>query len=97
VVRVLDAVGELTGRTPSLTVSDGGLWSGVVGFRHPAAAGGSPVGLTVRGRAVLPPKELVASAGWVDALPPDGLRIGDGDDLDEVLALVSGGRAPRRR
>lgn len=95
VLRVLDAVTERAGRGRSLTVSDGGLWAGVFAFRHPDATGGTPAGVTVRGRAVLPPKELVADAPWAGRLPPDGIRVDD--DLAPVLALVSAGPAPRRR
>lgn len=97
VLEVLDAVTEHAGRAQRLVLSDGGLWSGVVGFRHPASPGGSPPGLTVLGRPVLPPAEVVAAAQWADGLPPDGLRIVDEGDLGQVLDLVSAGLAPRRR
>src|SRR5690606_4917285 len=70
VLEVLDAVTARLGRAQRLVLSDGGLWSGAVGFRHPASPGGSPPGLTVRGRPVLPPQEMLADAPWAAALPP---------------------------
>ncbi len=96
VLRVLDAVSAAAGRAGRLTLSDGGLWSGHLSFRHPAVDGPELAGLVVRGRAVLPPTELVEGADWADRLPDRGIRLTSDEDLARLAELVSPAPAPRR-
>ena len=97
VLRVLDAAGEATGRIPHLTFSDGGLWSGPLMFRHPAAPGPGDAGLTLRGRPILPPPELIDGAPWADRLPSEGERVDDDADLASLVGRISPDPAPSRR
>jgi hypothetical protein len=68
----------------SWTVSDGGLWSGPVSWRHPAADGGTPPGLCYRGIPLLPPQQVTDGAPWRELVPADGVRIMNGDDLERL-------------
>lgn len=95
VLQVLDAVGTVGGRPPHLTLSDGGLWSGPLMFRHPACRVDGEPGLTLRGRPVLPPHALIEGAPWADRLPVDGDRVQDADDLERLVGSVS--PAPHHR
>ena len=99
VLRVLDAVSRAAGRSGRLTLSDGSLWSGHLSFRHPAgaAAGAEVPGLALRGRAVLPPEDLLDGVEWAGRLPDEGIRVATDADLERLAELVSPARAPRRR
>jgi hypothetical protein len=96
VLQVLDVVSTAAGRSGHLSLSDDGLWSGQLSFRHPAGSGEAVAGVALRGRPILPPEDLVADAPWAGRLPADGLRIEGEDDLVELAELVSPARAPRR-
>ncbi len=89
VVRVMDAL-ELP-RT--LTLSDGGLWSRTMSFRHPAVAGAGPSGLSVRGRPVLTPPAELAGAPWFDQLPRDGVVVPDDAGPEEINRLLGQSRS----
>jgi hypothetical protein len=96
VLQVLDVVSRAAGRSGHLTLSDDGLWSGQLSFRHPAGSGDTVAGLALRGRPILPPAALLEGAPWADRLPVDGLRIEEDDDVDRLAELVSPAHAPRR-
>jgi len=83
VVQVLDALD----RPHLMTLSDGGLWSGPVSFRHPDAPGSGVAGLAVRGRPVLPGGD-VAAAPWARRLPTGGVRVPPDAGPDEVRTLL---------
>ncbi len=72
----------------ALTLSDGGLWSQTLSFRHPAASGSGPSGLTVRGVPVLAPAEDVRGAPWEHLLPADGIRLPPDADQQAIRALL---------
>jgi hypothetical protein len=97
VLQVLDAVSAAAGRSGHLTLSDDGLWSGQLSFRHPAGSGDAVAGLALRGRPILPPAALVEGAPWAGRLPVDGTRIEDDDDLARLVDRVSPAPAPHRR
>lgn len=96
VLGVLETVRARTGRSRTLTFSDGGLWAGPVSFRHPAAPGGGTSGLAVRGRAVLPPDGVVDGAPWASELPVEGIRLRSADDLEGLVAGLSPAPTPPR-
>jgi hypothetical protein len=97
VLRVLDAVHVATRRGRTLTLSDGGLWTGPVAFRHPANAGGTPPGLSVRGRPVLPPEGVLDDAPWAAELPAEGIRVSSDEDVERLVAGISPAPTPRPR
>jgi hypothetical protein len=86
VLRVMDAFEH----PRVLTLSDGGLWSGDLSFRHPSAPGRGPAGLSVRGRPILGSQSDVAAAPWAHLLPTTGIHISADlgpDEISERLAL----------
>ncbi len=88
-LRVLEVL-EGSVRLPvTFSVSDGGLWCGPVSWRHPAASGGTPPGVCYRGIPLLPPPALVDGAPWADAMPTEGVRILNGEDVERFSERVS--------
>ncbi len=71
VLRVMDALDH----PRALTLSDGGMWSGDLSFRHPASPGRGTAGLAVRGRPILGLQSEVANAPWAHLLPTTGIAI----------------------
>lgn len=74
---------------PVLTLSDGGLWSRSLSFRHPAAPGPGTSGLAVRGVALLGPVEETEGAPWAPLVPEEGIRIPTGAAPEEIRALLT--------
>lgn len=99
VLGVADTLAELGVVTGVLSSSDGGLWSGALSWRHPAAEGGTPPGLCFRGIPLLPPAQLVEDAPWADRLPRDGVMVRAADDVETLLTRLSssGERASGRK
>lgn len=86
VLDVVASVAPALGLPRRFTLSDGGLWSGPISWRHPAAEGGTPPGLCYRGLPLLPPATLYADAPWSAAVPDDGIVI-DGPGALRQLGL----------
>lgn len=92
VVQVMDAL-----QLPrTLVLSDGGLWSGPMSFRHPAVSGNGPSGLAVRGRPVLPPPDEVSGAPWAERLPQSGVVIPADAGPDQISSLLGQARSSSR-
>jgi hypothetical protein len=96
VERTMRALIERYDQPPTLSVHEGGLWSGATSFRHPAARGETPAGLCHRGIPLLPRPEMVEDAPWADALPSDGVRIASDGDLQRLLDRLSASPQGRR-
>lgn len=80
VLRVMDALPP----PRILTLSDGELWCGALCFRHPAAPGRGPAGLSVRGRHVISAQPEIQEAPWAHLLPQSGIVIPNDCDSDEI-------------
>ncbi len=96
VLHVLGVLGRSLRLPTHHALSDAGLWWGSVSWRHPGVGGGTPPGLCYRGIPLLPPAGVLDGAPWADAVPCDGVRLLDGDDLDRLGERLSGGRQASR-
>lgn len=97
VATVHDVLVERGLAPPAFRLSDGGLWSGALSFRHPAAGPHGAIGLVYRGIPLLPPTDVVDGARWADRLPSRGLTVGDRDDVHRVLDRIAAREQARQR
>lgn len=77
-------------------VADGGIESGRLTFRHPAAAGTAIPGLSYRGIPLVPPAVVLGDAPWAADLPARGLRVNGRSDIERLLRQLAPNRAARR-
>lgn len=92
-VHVLGVLGPALKLPHRHSLSDDGLWWGAVSWRHPGTHGGTPPGLSYRGIPLLPPVGVLEDAPWAGALPSDGVRLLEGDDIERLGdRLTSAGR-----
>lgn len=92
VVQVIGVLGRSLRMPTHHALSDSGLWWGSLSWRHPGVSGGAPAGLCYRGIPLLPPAGLIDGAPWFDAVPSEGVRLLDGDDLGRLGDRLAGGR-----
>lgn len=88
---VVSTVAELSKhmRLPhKLTCFEGAIWAGPVSFRHPAAAGGAPVGLALRGIPLLPPSSVTEGSPWEGELPAGGILVTSKRDVERIAGRV---------
>ncbi len=83
-----------------LTYFEGGIWTGPISFRHPAAAGGAPAGLAIRGIPLLPPSSRFEAAPWKSGFPKGGVVVSSKRDVARIvgrmgaIATASGPQRP---
>jgi len=92
----LDAVIDTFDEPAELSLVQGSLRAGALAFRHPAAGGDGPAGLSYRGIPLLPRDELVRGAPWAHLVPTDGVAIVGPGDLRRLLERLRATAAPRR-